>query len=192
MNRSGLCRTHAAPIRSTSGRGVSPRSPLHDPVIHRLRMNYFSHGGHLGARYGVSVDRLVRHVVDGFARRGLVPAAPLRHVADLIHAAACVDRSVLAWSDLHERHEGALVRLLIPMAGDAEALLIVRRMLADLRAGTCSAVGGARGPSLRDYLGRPSLRHWLGALADEAIEAHTPARPVSLALHRVRELAAPA
>jgi hypothetical protein len=129
----------------------------------RLRLDYFSHGGGPGIRYGVSVDRLVAHVAHAMQRRAVVSPLSLRHVADMVHAAGCVDGSSLAWADLHERHEAGLIRCC--GLDEQTGTLAVRQLLARLRHRTQRDERLSEGEvSLRDYLGRPSLRHWLAAV----------------------------
>ncbi len=157
-------------------------------VLNRLRRNYFSHAGHVAQRYGVSIDRLVLHVTSASARRGIQTLAPLRHVGDLIHAAACVDNCELAWADLAFRHGAAIGDVVRSMAIGADAPSAVRRIVGELRRETCdsplataSTSSNHSEVSLRDYLGRPAMRHWLANWAREQLRSHHLAPPETYA-----------
>lgn len=157
--RTSISRSLVQTSHAGSGDGAEALS-LSSATEQKLRRDYFAHAGQVGTRYGVSVDDVVEHVIRAMRRRGTVIAPAVRHVADLTHAAACVMGCGLAWSDLHERYELDLVRSV--GLGDQRALLTARRLLAKLREESEMDEGAAsRGLSLRDYLGRPSLRHWL-------------------------------
>jgi hypothetical protein len=134
--------------------------------VQRLRSTYFSQASEAAARYGVSFDRLVVHL---WRARNLHRHFSLRniaHIEDLVHAVACVDGSGLAWADLCERYERALVRRSRGSDAEIDTTIAVRRMLADLRRRTLQATDEHEIlPSLRSYLGVQELRVWLAQRA---------------------------
>jgi hypothetical protein len=143
-------------------------------ALQRLRSAYFAQAAESAARYGVSFERVVMHL---WQARRLDPRFSLRHVAhvdDLVHAVACVDGDGLAWSDLMERYERALIRRSRGGPGEIDAIIAVRRMLADLR--RChSEMERSAFPSLQHYTGAQELRTWLAQRAAAAAVLTNPA-----------------
>lgn len=160
---------------------ISPRRS----AIANLRCAYFSQAGDSAARYHISFDRILTHLWDA---RQVNRRLLLRSVAcidDLVHAVACVDDNGLAWADLAERYERALIRRCRNHQDEIGSMMLVRRMYADLRRRsreTCSL----HTPTLRSYAGTKPLRNWLAdrlsaARTREALSQpwRTPARTCS-------------
>jgi hypothetical protein len=127
--------------------------------IESLRCAYFG-ASESAARYGVSFDRVVRHL---WVARGAERHVFLRAVTcvdDLVHAAACVDNINFAWADLAERYERALVRKCQRKYDEVQATILVRRLFASLRQRTAGPMV-AQYPCLRCYSGTRPLRSWL-------------------------------
>lgn len=121
-----------------------------------LRRAYFAQSGEFIVRYGVSFERVLEHLEEARTHHSRSSAPGIRNIDDLVHAVACVDGLDLAWWDLTEEYERALVRACGQLLEPADAIIFVRRLLADLR----REVGGVL--SLRTFDGSCSLRRWLG------------------------------
>ncbi|MHC4220520.1 MAG: hypothetical protein ACYSU7_18940 [Planctomycetota bacterium] len=133
------------------------RSPCCPQTASDLRRAYFAQAGEIAMRYGVRFERVLDHLV--VVRPGhFQHAIPVvRYLDDLIHAVACLDGVDLAWRDLSERHERALIRACRHWLDATDAIVFVRRLLAGLR--------GDQEPdlqTLRSFDGSCSLRRWLG------------------------------
>jgi hypothetical protein len=126
----------------------------------QLRRAYFAEAGDIALRYGVALDRLDRHVCEARVLEPSMTVLPIRHVEDLIQAVACVDGADLAWWDLVEHHERALIRACRERLEAADAIIFVRRSYAELRRRSQTAFD-RRFPSLRSFVGTCSLRRWL-------------------------------
>jgi hypothetical protein len=122
-----------------------------------LRRSYFAQAGDTAMRYGIPFDRVLDHLVLLQAEHPENSIPVVRYLEDLIHAVACVDGLDLAWRDLAERHERALIRACRHWLEATDAIVFVRRLLAGLRR---DQEPGA--PPLRRYDGSCSLRRWLG------------------------------
>lgn len=129
-------------------------------AICTLRRNFFAQAGESANRYHIGFERVLEHLwqARSFNRRLLLRSVTC--VDDLVHAAACIDEIGLAWSDLSERYERALIRRCRGSQDEIQATIFVRRLFADLRRRTHSAAT-AYTPSLRCYGGMRPLRTWL-------------------------------
>lgn len=138
-------------------------------AVDTLHREFFAEAGALAARYGVTFDRVLMHLTDLDAGRSI---ERVEHVADLIHAIACVDRVGMAWADLSEQYEPLLVQSVESRLGRADAVLVVRRLLTDLR----HAANGERLAGmmpLQRYAGHMSLTKWLSVrLAARLCQRH--------------------
>lgn len=133
-----------------------------------LRCAYFSQAGDSAARYGISFERIVQHLWDARHSNRRFTIGDVGHMDDLLHAVACVDDIPLAWVDLSERYERALVRKCRGSFDEVQSTVFVRRVLADLRRRSAVLSHDERLPSLHTYLGTRPLRLWL---ADRMIGA---------------------
>jgi hypothetical protein len=138
----------------TAGRaGNRPRAAR--PNLADLRRAYFAQAGDIARRYGVDFDQVIDHVHAARANhaRGGVP--DIRHMDDLVHAVACVADRDLAWWDLTEEHELALVRMTRQWLEPTDSIVFVRRLLAALRREDDDLL------SLRRFDGVREMRRWL-------------------------------
>jgi hypothetical protein len=124
-----------------------------------LRRAYFAHAGEIAMRYGVRFERVLDHL-DGLRGEHAQQSIPVvRHLDDLIHAVACLEGVDLAWRDLGERHERALIRACRHWLEATDAIVFVRRLLAGLGLRRDRQPGVQ---TLRSFDGSCSLRRWLG------------------------------
>jgi hypothetical protein len=130
----------------------------------RLRSEYFASAADVAARYGVTFDRLIAHLWHARSFNAHFFLAGVTHLDDLVHAVACVDEVGLAWAELADRYERALVRRCRNGAAEIDATIAVRRMLADLRRHN-TRWDAQRFPTLHGYAGVQPLRVWLGERA---------------------------
>jgi hypothetical protein len=121
-----------------------------------LRRAYFSHAGAIAARYGVRFERVIEHLRGARARYPHLAVPALGHMDDLVHAAACVAGCDLAWRDLVDAHERGLIRACREWMDDTDAIVLVRRLFAELRREEPGI------EPLRSYDGTCTLRKWLG------------------------------
>jgi len=121
-----------------------------------LCRSYFAHAGDYAVRYGVGFDQVLAHVYAARAahRRRSLPR--VRYIDDLVHAVACVRDADLAWWDLTDQHERALMRVCRQWLEPTDAIVFVRRLLTALRRDD----GDIR--SLRSFDGTRTMRQWLG------------------------------
>lgn len=133
------------------------------PVTAQLRRAYFAQAADAASRYGVIYERILIHLWRARRRMARLPLRAIAHVEDLVQAIACVDDVALAWSDLIQQNELALVRVCQRRLGDADAIVCVRRLFAELRSqGRLPGLNGARSAlSLESYVGVQPLRNWL-------------------------------
>ncbi|MHC4429692.1 MAG: hypothetical protein ACYS0D_13970 [Planctomycetota bacterium] len=127
--------------------------------IDSLRRAYFAQAAEIAIRYGVLFDRIVEHVRGAEALQPRRTPYSIRYVEDLVHAAACAGGQDLAWRDLIEQHERALVRSCTEEFDPTQAIVLVRRFLAGLQRDTLTE--GDDTWSIRRYEGTRSLRRWL-------------------------------
>lgn len=146
------------------------RSPRHRPItlarprcsgLAALRFAYFSQAGEAASRYHIRFDRILKHLWQARNAGRVVLVRSIHCVDDLVHVVACVDGAGLAWSDLAERYERALIRRCRGYHDEIEATILVRRMLADMRR-RCAEPSTIRSPTLRGYIGDRPLRNWIG------------------------------
>ncbi len=126
-------------------------------TVSQLRRAYFAQAGEVAIRYGVTFERVLDHLRDACTHHRRLPMLEIRHLDDLVHVVACVDCFDLAWRDLAEHHEPALVRAGRQWLLPTDAIVWVRRFLAELHHGDLAGVR-----SLRSFDGTSSLRKWLG------------------------------
>ena len=122
-----------------------------------LRRAYFAHAAEIAVRYSVTVDRVLRHLECALAHHSSRSVPAVRHMDDLVHAAACVDGYDIAWRDLVDRYERPLVRACRQWLEATDAIVFVRRLLAELRRDEPTGIR-----SLRSFDGSCTLRRWLG------------------------------
>jgi hypothetical protein len=125
-----------------------------------LRRDYFASAADPAARYRVRFERIVQHLWQARQLNRRLALRTVEHMDDLVHAVACVDNRAQAWADLAERYEPALVRACRGKLGEIEAILFVRRLLADLRQRHACPPEDKQ-PSLRSYVAMRPLRSWL-------------------------------
>lgn len=126
-------------------------------TVSRLRRAFFAQGHDAAMRYRVTLDRVLAHLEDACRHHRRLPIFEVRHMDDLIHAVACVDATDPAWWDLVEGHESALVRASRKWLPPTDAIILVRRLFAELRGDDLTGVR-----SLRSFDGTRTLRRWLG------------------------------
>ena len=147
------------PVMVGIQRAAAPRRPPHVASA----TGFFSIGATPATRYAVGFDRLLRHF---WRARSIVGPIPLRRVHfldDLILVAACLDGVGVAWRDLADQHERALVRHACSRQGPSDAVVQVRRALYDLRGHTGSPL--AIDSPLAGYTGRSPAATVAGGLA---------------------------
>lgn len=130
----------------------------------RLRSEYFASAAETAVRYGVTFDRVVAHLWRARSLNRQFSLRMVAHLEDLVHAVACVDDVGLAWAELADRYERALIRRCRHGVAEIDATIAVRRMLADLRRRN-SSPQALRFPTLHGYAGMQPLRVWLGERA---------------------------
>jgi len=120
-----------------------------------LCRSYFAHAGDYAVRYGVGFDQVLAHLYAARAahRRRTLPR--VRYIDDLVHAVACVRDADLAWWDLTDQHERALIRVCRQWLEPTDAIVFVRRLLTAVRRDD----GDVR--SLRSFDGTRTMRQWL-------------------------------
>jgi hypothetical protein len=138
------CRDRAAAAIELKGR------------MERLRRRYFADSHEVVCRYGVSFERLFAHL--NGSPNGLMRGVP--HLNDLIHAVGCLDGLPVAWNDLIEQYERPMIRFCRGRLDECDAIILVRRIFAGLRA-RCSQPASPQAPSFHDYYGTRALRNWL-------------------------------
>ncbi len=126
----------------------------------KLRCAYFAHAAESAARYGVTFERLLLHLWQARQVNRRLLMRSVVYIDDLVHAVACVDQVGLAWADLVERYERALIRRCRGTQDEIEATLFVRRLFADLKRRNEQPCSPAL-PSFRNYIGNRPLRNWL-------------------------------
>jgi hypothetical protein len=127
--------------------------------LSRLRCAYFSQAGESAGRYGVTFERMLVHLWRARQTNRHLVLRSISHVDDLVHAVACVDGTALAWIDLAERYERALVRR-CDASQEVDAMILVRRLFAELLRRNCCTPSPSA-PSLRCYAGDRPLKIWL-------------------------------
>jgi hypothetical protein len=158
----------------------------------RLRSAYFAQAADSAARYGVNFDEVVQHLWHARRHHPRLLLRSVRYVDDLVHAIACHNDAGLAWADLFERYERGLIRRCRAASSEVDAVLIVRRLLADLRRSGESSLAAisqrlndrsiAVPASLHTYTGAKPLRLWLHErlepiLTRQALGRMRPRRP---------------
>lgn len=149
--------------RRTKSAATLPREAgAFDPILdEQIRRQFFRSGGE-AARYRVSVDDVLAHLM----RAGLPitprPQRVLAHMADVIQVIACVRGDATAWNDLLNAHAWCLDRACAEQLGMTQGLTFARRFWRRLRSGTRGEECGTLGaPSLRQYSGVRPIRLWL-------------------------------
>ncbi len=133
------------------------RPPCYPQTASELRRAYFAQAGETATRYGVRFERVLDHLDDLGDVHPQHALPVVRYLDDLIHAVACVEGVDLAWRDLTERHERALIRACRHWLEATDAIVFVRKLLAGLRRDRELEV-----QKLRSFDGSCSLRRWLG------------------------------
>ncbi len=139
--------------------------------VSELCRTYFASAGDYAVRYGVGFDQVLAHLSAGRAspRRRTLPR--VRYIDDLVHAVACVGDIDLAWWDLTDQHERALIRVCRQWLEPTDAILVVRRLMTALRRDDDDV------RSLRTFDGTHTLRHWLGDRIVDRIKQQHAAEP---------------
>ncbi len=122
-----------------------------------LRRAYFAQAGETASRYGVSFDDVMSHLRATRANHTHTALPVVRHIEDLVHAVACVGTIDLAWWDLSEQYERALVRACRQWLEATEAIVFVRRLFCGLRRDDDGEI-----QPLRGFDGTRTMRRWLG------------------------------
>lgn len=187
----------AAARRAASPHGGVLPAPSDAPestLSRVIRREFFARAGVPAARYGIDPDAVVQYCS---AHR---PASPLSasrmivHLEDLTHVVACLSGVGLAWSDLIEAHEPALLRIVRDRLDDQASLVAVRRWFMALRRHSRGGpvVRHVRGhglatpdprPTIGGYPGIRPLRHWLAERLLAELAGPTslaPGRPLRL------------
>ncbi|MHC4447185.1 MAG: hypothetical protein ACYSXF_05310 [Planctomycetota bacterium] len=122
----------------------------------------------------------VRDVWEARRLRRRVLIGSIVYVDDLVHAVACVDEVALAWADLTQRYEAAVIHACRRSLEEPDAVIFVRRLFGDLR--RRNRGGGDRGrPSLRGYMATRPLKRWL---TDRAVGGLTGSHQPSAISHQ--------
>ncbi len=140
-------------MRTAGREDDRPRSAR--PNVTDLRRAYFAQAGEIARRYGVGFDHVLEHVHAARPRYAHGALPDVRYMDDLVHAVACVGDRDLAWWDLAEQHELALVRMTRQWLEPTDAIVFVRRLLAALRREDGDLL------SLRSFDGVREMRRWL-------------------------------
>ena len=150
--------------RTRPGRLIAAPPTAHPPptasAVLALRWAYFAHARESAGRYGIAFDRVVLHLWHARRLRRRVLLRAIANIDDLVHAVACVDEVGSAWADLVDRYEAGLIRSSRAVLTGPDAIVFVRRLIAELRRRNTDSPGQAL-PSLRSYLGTRPLRRWL-------------------------------
>lgn len=136
-------------------------TPPRRHALSRLRTSFFAQAGEVAHRYHITFDRLITHLWHARRTHRQLLLRSVTHVEDLVHAIACVDGVAMAWSDLGERYERALIRRCRGYHDEIEATIFVRRLFAKLRPRGHDDLLPPLLPSLRSYAGTRPLRNWL-------------------------------
>lgn len=120
-----------------------------------LRRAYFAQAGDIAVRYGVCFDDVTAHIRTARANHPHCSMPTVRHIDDLVHAVACVGRVDLAWWDLTEQYERALVRACRQWLDATESIVFVRRLFSALRRDDADV------QSLSGFDGTTTMRRWL-------------------------------
>ena len=178
-----MSRRHASGSSKRKGKHGSPLFDSKSSIMMQLRRAYFALGAENAVRYGVNYDRILHHLWGARHGNGSghVPIRAIAHLDDLIQAAACIDHVSIAWTDLFDVGEPALVRVCQRRLESADAVVFVRRMLSELK------VNSDRRPergllTLQSYVGVQPLRNWLaeraaGRMGQMAVRAVQDRRP---------------
>jgi hypothetical protein len=129
-------------------------------AVEKLRRRYFAASCEPGARRGISFDDLLIHLWRSRRYGSRLRLQAVIHLEDIALAIACIQGQSRGWTDLCEQHEGHLVRACRRHLGESDAIVFVRRLLADLRS-EARIEGGVAVTSLRAYRGVRPLRIWL-------------------------------
>lgn len=121
-----------------------------------LRRAYFAQAGDIATRYGVCFDDVIAHMRTARAHHPHCALPFVRHIDDLVHAVACVGDIDLAWWDLTEQYERALIRACRQWLDATEAIVFVRRLFSALRRDEGDVL------SMSGFDGTRTMRHWLG------------------------------
>ncbi len=124
--------------------------------VSQLRRAYFAQAADSAMRYQVGFEQLIAHLEHARAGQPQIVVGAIRYVDDLVQAVACIQDTDLAWWDLVEHHERALVRACRQWQEPTDAIVYVRRLLSSLRREDGSVT------SLRNFDGTCTLRRWLG------------------------------
>ncbi len=150
--------------RTRPRRLITAPPTVHPPptasAVLALRWAYFAHARESVGRYGIAFDRVLLHLWHARRLRRRVPLRAIANIDDLVHAVACVDEMGSAWADLVDRYEAGLIRSSRAVLRGPDAIVFVRRLIAELRRRNTDSPGQAL-PSLRSYLGTRPLRRWL-------------------------------
>ncbi len=121
-----------------------------------LRRAYFAQAGDIAVRYGVGFDEVIAHAYAARVNHPHCALPVIRNIEDLVHAVACVGDVDVAWWDLSEQYERALVRACRQWFDGTDAIVFVRRLFAALRRDDDDI------QSLRSFDGTRTMRRWLG------------------------------
>jgi hypothetical protein len=84
----------------------------------------------------------------------------IRHLEDLIHVIACIEGINLAWVDLAEQYERALIRQCRGSHDEVAAVMLVRRLFIELRRTMRDDPAGTA-PGFAGFSGQQPLGAWL-------------------------------
>ena len=156
----GLKMPRVQPARERNSLRRSTK-PVEDPAkLDALRRKYFAEASETAARYGISFGQVHEHLLHARSGARRIAYDRVQHVADLVHAVACVQDVGLAWLDISQMYEPCLVRVCRSRATNGEPIVIVRRLLRDLHRRN-RAPEAPDQPTIRTYIGTYPLRSWL-------------------------------
>jgi hypothetical protein len=128
--------------------------------VGRLRQTYFSQAWETAARYRIPFDRVIRHIWRARRASRRLNLRHIRHWEDLIHVIACIEGINLAWVDLAEQYERALIRQCRGSHDEVAAVMLVRRLFVDLRRTMHDDPAGTA-PGFAGFSGQQPLGAWL-------------------------------
>lgn len=130
-------------------------------AVGKLRAAFFAQAGESAFRYHIDFERVLAHLWKARSAHRRLFLQSVKYIDDVVHAIACIDDVGLAWADLGERYERALLRRCRGGQDEIEATIFVRRLFAQLRRRSRDDSFPALVPSLRSYGGNRPLRNWL-------------------------------
>lgn len=159
-----------------------------------IREAYFAIASWVALRYDVQIDDVIGHLQRAGVHNATRPAAAVQYVEDVVLAVAACQGNRQAWLDAAQIFDLTLVRACTLRLPEQDAVMYVRRFLADLEVETldpsgCTAALDGDGfedephegdGGLRAYAGLRPLRVWLTDRLLARLEREVPAMRVHL------------